>query len=57
LQKLSSAIEKEDTSATYPYGAMSFIPALAIISELPTTVKGGAESLKGSQSLEDGRSF
>jgi hypothetical protein len=26
----SSAFEKDDTSATYPYGAMNFIPALAI---------------------------
>jgi hypothetical protein len=30
FEKLSSAIEKEDTSAAYPYVAMGFIPALAI---------------------------
>jgi hypothetical protein len=30
MGQLSSAFEQADTSAAYPYGAMNFIPALAI---------------------------
>jgi hypothetical protein len=30
MGKLSSAFEKADTSAAYSYGAMNFIPALAV---------------------------
>jgi hypothetical protein len=30
MGQLSSAFEKADTSAAYPYSAMNFIPALAI---------------------------
>jgi hypothetical protein len=37
--KLNSAFEKADTSADYPYGAMHFIPALAIHFRIAKTVK------------------
>ncbi len=37
-----------------PYGAMNFIPALGISSELPTDVRGGAEFFDG-LSQDEGR--
>jgi hypothetical protein len=46
MGKLSSAFEKADTCAAYPYGTMNFIPALGIRSELPTAVREGAELLR-----------
>jgi hypothetical protein len=36
MKKLSSAFEKADTSAAYPYGTITFIPAMAIVSDFST---------------------
>jgi len=54
MGKLSSAFEKANTSAAYPYGAMNSFPRWQFVSELPTAVRGGAESLKGSYRRGDG---
>jgi hypothetical protein len=58
MGNLSSAFERADTCAAYPYGAMNFIPELGIRgSKLPIAVRGGAESLKGPHRIGDGRNF
>jgi hypothetical protein len=44
MGKLSSAFEKANTSAAYPYGAMNSFPRWQFVSELPTAVQGGEES-------------
>jgi hypothetical protein len=57
MGKLSSATEKANISAAYPYRRINFIPALGIISELPTTVRDGAVTFKGSHRMGDGPIF
>ncbi len=54
MGNLSSAFEKANHSTTYPYGAMNFIPALAIRFRIVNSLWGGAVALKDSQKVGHG---
>jgi hypothetical protein len=49
-----TAFEKTNTNATYPYGAMNFIPALAIHPICQQLYEVCAESVKGSHKISPG---
>jgi hypothetical protein len=58
MGNLSSAFEKADTSAAYLNGAMNFsLSYWEFVSKLPTAVRGGAKSSKGSYRMGDGQIF